>query len=341
MNLPHARRARLLARAHLHAAAFFLVAPALAFTPPAPAAQETAAAPQRRTLHVTVMDKQGRFAGGLEREAFTVYDRGKPRPVVSLEASDAPVSIGIVIDSSASMKSRLKRKDSQGLSRLGKAVAAFLEKGRAENEYFVIGFNQSPQLILDRTRDRAAVLGALDALTSDTAQGRTALYDSCVLALDKVSYGAHARRAVLLISDGVDTASRYTFADLRRRLMEQDVTLYAIGVTEGPYDLSMLDVVGRAILEELAGVSGGRVAVPEDDKQLVFAAENLAVELRWQYALGVEFAPSTKKDGWHEVEVKVASQPDRVKKKSVKLYARTRRGFYDSPRGVKTEARPE
>lgn len=338
MNRNRARRARSFSRALLITAALLLTAAARR---PAAPAQDGAAsrqspattreAPRRRTLHVTVTDGQGRFAGGLGREAFAVYDRGAPLSIVSVGEPDAPVSVGIVVDASGSMRQTLRGKGSKGESAVRAAVSEFLGRGNAGNEYFVIGFNESPQLILDRTREHAPVLSALDALSARKPRGESALYDACRLALDKVSYGAHPKRALLVISDGLDNASRYKFKELRRALMEQDVTVYALGVVDMFSDYSALNPAGRAILDELADVSGGLALFPSDDKEVRLAAGRIAVELRWQYPVGVEFAPSARKDGWHELEVKVAASADPVTKKSVKLHARTRRGFYEAP----------
>lgn len=295
------------------------------------AATKAQDARRRRTLNVTVTDGKGGFATRLGREDFAVYDRGAPQQIVSFRAADEPLSVGILLDASGSMNSARGSKKRRA-ALLGDAVSKFVGRGRAGNEYFVVGFNQSPQMILEQTRDPEAVVRAADALSNLKTKGQTALYDACYLAIDKLSYGTHPRRSLLIVTDGQDNASRYKFTELRRLLMEQDVMVYAIGITGGVDDTA-LDVAGRAILEELAEVSGGLALFPENEKAFIDAAEHIALELRLQYSVVVEFAPSEKRDGWRELAVKVTPAVDKESKKKTKLYARTRKGFYDTPPG--------
>jgi Ca-activated chloride channel family protein len=157
----------------------------------------------------------------------------------------------------------------------------------------------------------------------------TALYDALYLALNEAAHGRHAKRAVLLVTDGQDNSSRYRLEELRQQLKESDVIVYAVGVVN-PNDDTSFGYGGRAILEELAALSGGRVFFPTSEKELNDALEDLAVELRHQYVIGFTPAAAAKQDGWHDVRVKLDETRDSRGKK-VKTVQRTRVGFYDVP----------
>jgi Ca-activated chloride channel family protein len=293
------------------AAAVSLLAPARASAQSAPP----------RALTVTVTDKQGGLVTGLQREAFTVLDGGRPSEIVSFAAGDMPATVGVLLDASASMSTTRREYVRAALSR-------FLKNCHPSNEFFMIAFNQRPQLLQGMTDDHSPLLGALARYVAVEPRGFTAVYDSLYLALNQAARGRHAKRAVVLVTDGQDNVSRYKFNELVRQLRESDVTVYAVGIVN-PRDDSSLGYGGRAILEELAGVSGGRVFFPESERDLNAAFEDLARELRNQYIIG--FAPSAeaKKDGWHEVRVKLGEV--RAGDKKVKAVARARQGFYDVP----------
>src|ERR671931_985512 len=122
-----------------------------------------------------------------------------------------------------------------------------------------MAFNSRAHLLMDRNRAGNAVL---DKLTFVQTKNNTALYDACYLGVEKVQRGAHPKRALLLISDGQDNDSRYTFNELRKLLKESDVTLYAIGILSGSDAGSAMGMEGQGILDELSGVSGGKAFFP-------------------------------------------------------------------------------
>jgi Ca-activated chloride channel family protein len=276
-----------------------------------------------RALTVTVTDKKGGLVTGLPREAFTVLDGGRPSEIVSFTSGDMPATVGVLLDASASMSTaRL------GLIRA--AVMRFLKGCHPSDEFFLMAFNQRPQLIQGMTDDPGAVLAALDRYAAIQPKGMTALYDALYLALNGAAHGRHSRRAVVLLTDGQDNVSSYKFKELRQQLMESDVTVYAVGIVDTNNDSSALGYGGRAILEDLTGLSGGRAFFPETEKELNAAFEDLAVELRNQYVIGFAPAADAKPGGWHEVRVKLAEVRDGRGKK-LKTVQRTRVGFYDVP----------
>jgi Ca-activated chloride channel family protein len=305
------RRVKVCVVACAAAAALSLLLPARVAAQGAPA----------RALTVTVTDKEGGLVTGLGREAFTVLDGGRPREILSFASGDMPATVGVLLDASASMVTA--RRES-----VREALARFLKGSHPSAEFFLIAFNQRPQLIQGMTDDRAAVLAALGRYTAVEPRGFTAVYDAVYLGLNQAARGRHPKRALVLVTDGQDNASLYRFRELQRQLKESDVTVYAVGVMS-PNDDSSLGYGGRAILEELAETSGGRVFYPESERDLNAAFDDLARELRSQYVIGFAPAAEAKKDGWHEVRVRVSEI--RAGGKRVKAIARAREGFYDVP----------
>jgi Ca-activated chloride channel family protein len=267
------------------------------------------------TFTVTVTDTYGRFVTGLNQNAFTITDDKVPQDITFFSDEDAPVSLGIVFDVSGSMGGDKIQKAREALSK-------FIETSHARDEYFLIGFNQRAQLLLDHTRDSDALM---QKLTFVQTHGQTALYDAVYLGVNKVSHGTHPKKAILLISDGQDNSSRYTFSELRRQLKESDVIIYAIGINDGGDINSELGYGGRAILEELAGVSGGKAFFPSTSAEMNDVFERIALELRTQYSIG--FRPKNfANDGkWHRLKVKV--QPPRG---FPRLFVRGREGYFSS-----------
>jgi hypothetical protein len=187
-------------------------------TPPATKGQEVGDGPvivntDLITLTVTVTDTYGRFVSGLDKKAFKIFDDKEEQQIEYFSDDDAPVSVGVVFDISGSMSGEKIRKAREALSR-------FIETSHDSDEYFLVAFNSRAQLLLDKTRDGDAVL---NKLTFVQTRSNTALYDACYLGVEKVTRGTHAKRAILLISDGQDNDSRYTFSEVRRLLKESDV----------------------------------------------------------------------------------------------------------------------
>lgn len=264
------------------------------------------------TLTVTVTDTYGRFVTGLGQNAFQVIDDKTPQQITFFSDEDAPVSLGVVFDVSGSMSG-------DKISKAREALAKFIDTSHTRDEYFLIGFNNRAQLLLDHTRNSDSLL---DKLTYVQTKGQTALYDATYLGVERVSRGAHPKRAILLISDGQDNSSRYTFTELRRLLKESDVIIYAIGIVDG-HDDSALGYTGRAILEELSGVSGGKAFFPSTSAEMNDTFERIALELRTQYSIG--FRPTSfANDGkWHKLKIKV--QPPRG---FPRLFVRGREGYF-------------
>lgn len=268
------------------------------------------------TLTLTVTDIYGRYVSGLNKNAFTITDNGQPQDITFFSDSDAPVSVGILFDVSGSMSKDKIVKARNALSR-------FILTSHPSDEYFLIAFNNRAQLLLDRTRDSDAVLQKLTLLQP---KNNTALYDAVYLGVERVTRGVHQKRALLIISDGQDNASRYNFGEVRRLMKEADVVTYSVGIIGGSDATSSLGMQGQSFLDEISSVSGGKSFYPQSDVELDEIFERIALELRHQYSIGYtpkDFEPDGK---WRKVKTKV--KPPRG---LPRLTVRGREGYYASP----------
>ena len=268
------------------------------------------------TLTVTVTDTYGRYVSGLSESAFTVLDDKKPQKITYFSDDDSPVSVGVIFDLSGSMSG-------EKVKRARDALSKFIQTSHNSDEYFLIAFNSRAQLLLDKTRDGNSVL---DKLTFVNTRNQTALYDACYLGVEKVQRGSHPKRALLLISDGQDNNSRYTFNELRRLLKESDVTLYGVGILSGSDAGSSMGMEGQGILDELASVSGGKAFFPRSAAEMDDIFEQIVLELRHQYSIGYKPDDFVNDGRWHKVKVKVT--PPRG---LPKLFVRTKEGYYAVP----------
>jgi Ca-activated chloride channel family protein len=214
---------------------------------------------------------------------------------------------------------------------LREAIRHFLGSSNQANDYFLIGFNSKPQLLADWTSEPAKIIDAIYGLR---VYGNTALYDACYVGVDKLRGGRHSKRALILISDGLDNLSHYTFNELRDLLRETNVLLYSINF-QRDLGQGMLAEDGGSILAELSSTSGGKSfsdmsdidGAPLKPKHANEILEMIAIELRNQYTLFIvpNETPAAKK--WHKIKVKVnvpRAAPPGMKGLSV----RTRDGFY-------------
>lgn len=258
-------------------------------------------------LPVTVTDGDGRLVPDLGAAHFTVFDEGRRQDIAAFTSDDHPVSIALVIDTSGSM-----------LSRVGEVIAAalaFARESHPTDELHVIGFNDVVQDALEGRTVSAADTPQLErVLRSMRPEGQTALYDALVDALDHLDGAAHARRVVVLVSDGGDNASRATLDDVLARAQRSNVTIYTIGL----YDAGARDR-NPGVLKRLADATGGTRDLPRSPGLLVQAVRRIALEIRRSYMIGFE---TTARDGrFHRLRVDVRAPGTQG------LRARTRPGY--------------
>ncbi len=268
------------------------------------------------TMTLTVTDIYGRYVSGLKKDAFKVFDNNQEQDITFFSDTDAPVSIGILFDVSDSMSG-------EKIAKARKALERFIITSHPSDEYFLIAFNSRAQLLLDRTRDGEAVLRKL---TLVQPKNNTALYDACYLGIERVTSGTRQKKAMLIISDGQDNASRYNFGEVRRLLKESDVVVYAVGILDGRDSGSMEGMQGQSFLDELTSVTGGKAFYPQTNVELDEIFERIALELRHQYSIGFSPDDFVLNGEWHKTKVKV--KPPRG---LPRLTVRSREGYYATP----------
>ncbi|MBM3745844.1 MAG: VWA domain-containing protein [Acidobacteria bacterium] len=252
-------------------------------------------------IPVTVTDPMNRFVTGLEREHFRLFEDKVEQSVTHFASEDAPLSVGIVFDTSGSMGSKLQK------SR--QAVAQFTKLANPEDEFFLVQFSDRPELVLGFTRESEEIQ---NRLTFTQSRGRTALLDGIHLAINEMKRNArNPRKALLVISDGGDNSSRYTEGEIRNLVREADVQIYAIGIFEpvAARGRTAEELSGPSLLSELAEQTGGRHFPVENLNELPDVAAKVGIELRNQYVLG--YAPINRdRDGkYRRVQVRLKEPP--------------------------------
>ncbi len=247
-------------------------------------------------IPVTVTDPLNRFVTGLEKEHFSL-EEDKIQQIISHFASeDAALSVGLVFDTSGSMGSKLQK------SR--QAASQFFKTANPDDEYFLVQFNDKPELSTGFTTDTAQIQ---NRLTFTQSKGRTALLDAVYLALHEMKKARNPRKALLILSDGGDNSSRYTESEIKNLVREADVQIYAIGIFEpiAGRGRTAEEMAGPGLLSEIAEQTGGRHYPVENVNDLPDIAAKIGIELRNQYVLG--YAPTNQeRDGkYRRVKVKV------------------------------------
>jgi len=285
----------------------------------APAGEQRRPAPRFRSgidlvqVTVTVRDAGGRLVGDLARDDFEVLEDGRPQRIAQFERGRVPVSLGVVLDVSQSM---LGQRMDDARAALRRFLVDLLEPG---DEVFLVVFNHDPRLEAPWTRGPARLRGRLDAVRP---YGATAIYDALALALPLFAGRAHDRAAVVLISDGSDTASDATHEDVRRQIRASDAFVYAVGI-DAPERRPINDRVNASLLRSITAESGGYAEVISDSPDLGPATERIAEELNHQYTLA--YAPSAPSDGrYHRIRVRVVRDGE--------YRVRARRGYVAAPR---------
>jgi Ca-activated chloride channel homolog len=248
---------------------------------------------------VTVSDPLSRPVVNLRADDFSLYDGATQQPIKYFSHEDAPISVALVLDCSASMKNKIEYEY--------QALREFLSNANSDDEYFAVTVSNKPQLIATS----ADSVGTMeDRLSAAQAKGRTALFDAIYLAISQLRSARYNRRALLIISDGGDNTSRYTRGEIKDIIAEADVLTYAIGIfDEEPIPLlkSLEEKMGRDWLSELTDASGGRTIAADDRHKIPEIAALISRELRNQYVLGYTPASAARDGQWHRITVKVAS----------------------------------
>ena len=248
-------------------------------------------------IPVSVLDSLGRYMISLEKENFRIFEDKVEQEITQFSDEDAPLSMGIVFDTSGSMGWKLAK------SR--EAVAQVMRTANPEDEFFVVQFNDRPELTMPFTADTAEIQNKLIFTQS---KGRTALLDGVYLAMNQMKKARNPRKAILIISDGGDNSSRYTETEVKKNVREADVQIFALGIFEplAGRGRTSEELGGPALLGELANETGGRHFEVGNLAELPDVAEKIALALRKQYVLG--YTPKNgERDGkYRRVQVRLA-----------------------------------
>jgi Ca-activated chloride channel family protein len=262
---------------------------------------------------VTVTDSRGKSVAGLDKSAFAVTDDKMKQQITFFTAADAPTSVGIIFDLSGSMST-------EGINHAREALSKFFETSDKRDDFFLIGFSSSPQVMVDKTRDPDLIERSLADVKPE---GDTAIFDALRLGVERIAKGTHEKRALLLISDGDENHSRYTFNEVRQTLEESDATLYSIWVWNGIRLASKAGARIQNTLNGLSEVTGGKAYYPSSSAKMEEAFNQIALELRHQYSIGYRPTNFTNDGRWHRLEVKVSPSTA-----DSRLSVRTRKGYY-------------
>jgi Ca-activated chloride channel family protein len=267
------------------------------------AAPQTDARPQRSVkidvdlvlVNASVTDSDGHSVTGLAKNRFHVWEDKIEQEIQYFSAEEVPVSVGIIFDISSSMEDKI--------SVARDALATFLKTGGPEDEYALVEFNTRPQAAQDFTSDVTEVQNRL-ALVAPS--GSTALYDAVYLGMEKLRHAHNPRKALLLITDGEDNHSHYTFSDVKDILRESDIQLYAIGLGGLPIATATKGhKSGQAVLEDLVDLTGGQAFFTTDSRKVEVISSKISEELRNQYVLGYVPTNSSKNGKWRKLSLKL------------------------------------
>ncbi|HTR36200.1 MAG TPA: VWA domain-containing protein [Bryobacteraceae bacterium] len=247
-------------------------------------------------INVTVTDPLNRFVTGLEKEHFRLFEDKVEQKILDFSSEDAPLSIGLVFDTSGSMGPKLQK------SR--EAAVEFFKTANPQDEFFLVEFNDRPQMVVPFTTDTEEIQ---NRLAFSQSKGKTALLDGVYMAMNQMKKAHNPRKAILIISDGGDNNSRYTESEIKNAVREADVQIYGIGIFEpiGSRGRTPEELMGPSLLGEVAELTGGRSYNVENLNELADIAAKIGIELRNQYVLYFTSSNQTRDGKYRHVNVKL------------------------------------
>ena len=261
-------------------------------------------------VNATVRDHKGVPVSNLIKEDFQVYEDGIPQQIARFSHEDIPVTVGLVIDNSGTM--RPKRPE------VIAAALAFARSSNPEDQMFVVNFNENVSFDLPDNMPFTDNVAQLEiALSGITANGYTALYDAVAAALDRLNKGDRNKKVLIVISDGDDNASKHNLDDILVMAERSDAIIYTIGI----FDENNPDRNPRA-LKQLAKATGGEAFLPGSAKDVIPICKRIAHDIRSQYSIAY-MSTNKKQDGSFRVIRVIAGARD-----GRRLSVRTRTGYY-------------
>jgi Ca-activated chloride channel family protein len=265
-------------------------------------------------VNVTVTDPYDRIVTGLDQGSFQVFDEKVEQKIASFSTEDAPISVGMIFDSSGSMSDKIEKSK--------EAALQFFKTSNPQDEFMLINFSDRPNLVTGFT---SKFENLQDRLLFIKAGGKTALLDAIYLGLSEMKKATTNRKALLVISDGGDNNSRYTERDIKHAVREADTQIYAVGIFEPLASRARTpeEAGGPSLLADLSEVSGGRMFSVEDTNELPDIAEKISIELRNQYVIGYRPSNLVRDGRWRRIRVKL-NPPKGLP--PLQVYSRT--GYY-------------
>src|SRR5580658_6770654 len=248
--------------------------------------------------HVT--NVKGAPVTGLFKENFHIFEDGVERPITYFGSEDTPVSVGFLFDSSASMRNKMNQSS--------QAAAAFFKTANKEDEFCLVEFNEHAKLSVPFTKNVEEVFRRV---THIKPLGRTSLLDAIHLGLEQMKRAQHARKAIVIVSDGGDNRSRYTFTEIKNAMLESDVQVYSMGIfdPEDQRKRTPEEKNGPHLLGELSEESGGRHFSVDNLDDLPSIGDQIGRELRSQYILGYTPANPDKDGKYHQIKLTLTAAP--------------------------------
>ena len=253
---------------------------------------------------VTVTDRQNRLVTGLEQKYFKVFEDSVEQTITHFGIEEAPISVGVVLDCSGSMRDKL------GKAR--KALAQFLKTANAGDEFALVTFADRPELLSGFT---GRIEEVQNRLTLTYPEGRTALLDAVLLTMRQMKLARNPRKVILIISDGGDNASRYSVTEIENAVREGDVQIFSIAILDTRLGrwLTYEETSGPSLLHDISIQTGGRMFEVDNINNLPEIASKIGLAIRLQYVLGYAPSNAVNNGKYHKVNVKLAQPVQKLK----------------------------
>jgi len=242
---------------------------------------------------VTITDPLNRLVVGLAKDNFQVFEGKKAQEIKNFSSEDTPVSLGIILDVSGSMKEKMDR--------AREAVMRFCNDANPQDEFFMVTFSDAPRMVADFTSRPEDIQSNL---AFPLVKGRTALLDAIYMGISKMREARYSRKALLIISDGGDNHSRYTEPEVKSLIKEADVTIYAVG-TYDRYVPTEEEALGPFLLADIAEATGGQAFTLDNPNDMPAVAGRIGLEIRRQYVLAYRPEESERDGKWHKIRIKL------------------------------------
>ena len=247
---------------------------------------------------VTVSDSSNRSVITLKRQDFSLYEEDRLQEIRYFSSETEPVSVAILLDVSKSMTDKIETERA--------AIVEFFNNAHPQDEYFAIAFSDRPRVL---ATPADSIDTAEQRLMAVQPGGPTAMLDAVYLAVSELRTARYKRKAILIVSDGGDNASRYSLREIKSLVRESDVVVYAIGLFETFFVNTIEERLGKKWLSEITDVTGGRTITVDKRSKVPEAAATISRELRNQYVLGYR-PPRPLTDKWRRIKVRINSSAD-------------------------------